>query len=154
MKFSDSTLSNTCSKKLSSNFFLLSRKIPLFYPLPSLLSPPPKKNLKSGLPWMVYVVVSLWMTFICSLPPSTFWKKILYWVITPRFCLASRGDQSTVMVPTLRLLVRILGATSGTVDVRSDFKKWRWLMSTDKITVTVWHALALAYCTRSYFCPM
>lgn len=36
MKFSNSTLSNTCSQKLSSHFFFLSRYIPLFLP-------PPKK---------------------------------------------------------------------------------------------------------------
>lgn len=40
MKFSNSTLSNTCSKKLSSHFFFLSRYIPLFLPPP--LPPKPK----------------------------------------------------------------------------------------------------------------
>lgn len=39
MKFSNSTLSNTCSKKLSSHFFFLSQYIPLFLPPPL----PPQK---------------------------------------------------------------------------------------------------------------
>lgn len=46
MKFSNSTLSNTCSQKLSSHFFFsFPDTFPFFYPLP----PPPQKKPKVGI---------------------------------------------------------------------------------------------------------